>query len=107
MNDKENLVSLEQESKHKMTVQEHLASLEQTMTAGEKITLDYLRELVDKLSVKDNIAKEDAVTILYSGEGNRFPNDIAKNGGSSVRMLDHTEVYELLSDHYPQFKQSA
>lgn len=54
-------------------------------------TLDDLSELINQLSVVDEIAPKNAVTHLYTkvGENKEFITN-------SVRALDHTQAYEFL-----------
>ncbi|MBQ9609709.1 MAG: calcium-binding protein [Lachnospiraceae bacterium] len=81
-----------------MTAEELIEELLEKISNNEDISVDDLREIIENISIEDNIAASDAVTILYSGEKDAYINMISNDFGSSVRMINRTEAYKLLSD---------
>ncbi|MCM1237599.1 MAG: hypothetical protein NC489_46645, partial [Ruminococcus flavefaciens] len=73
-----------------MTINEALERFAQIIDSPNA-TLDDLVKIIDRLSVKDNVAPYNAITHLYTKVGNDkgFINN-------KVRVLDHTDAYEFL-----------
>ncbi|MBQ1282757.1 MAG: hypothetical protein IIY20_03070, partial [Bifidobacteriaceae bacterium] len=79
------------------TAEEWIKYFMDKISRGEKFFVNDLREAVKTISVHDSVAASDALTVLYSGEGDAFPRALAEKAGSRVRMIDHTEAYKFLS----------
>ena len=79
------------------TAQQWIEYFFKKLEKGETVTVNDLREAVKTISVHDSVAASDALTVLYSGEGDAFPRALAEKAGSRVRMIDHTEAYKFLS----------
>ena len=79
------------------TAQQWIEYFFKKLEKDETVTVNDLREAVKTISVHDSVAASDALTVLYSGEGDAFPKALAEKAGSRVRMIDHTEAYKFLS----------
>ena len=79
------------------TAQQWIEYFFKKLEKDETVTVNDLREAVKTISVHDSVAASDALTVLYSGEGDAFPRALAEKAGSRVRMIDHTEAYKFLS----------
>jgi hypothetical protein len=51
-----------------MTAEEIIELLLEKMADGESISVDELRDFVSSVSIKDTFARDNALTVLYSGE---------------------------------------
>ena len=67
------------------TAEEWIKYFMDKISRGEKFFVNDLREAVKTISVHDSVAASDALTVLYSGEGDAFPRALAEKAGSHRR----------------------
>ena len=68
------------------------------LNSGEKITYEDLKECVSTRSVVDTVAKQDAITVFFSGEDDKFIKNLSSGDNSKIRMIRRTEASKFLAD---------
>lgn len=68
------------------------------LNSGEKITYEDLKECVSTRSVVDTVAKQDAITVFFSGEDDKFIKNLSSGDNSKLRMIRRTEASKFLAD---------
>ena len=61
-----------------------------------KYGVDNIKYILDNLSIEDKVADNNALTILYSGEGEYIQQ--IRNSDSKVRIIDRTEAAHFLNN---------
>ena len=79
-----------------MTAEKAISYFINLINKKEKYKLEDVKKVLDKIDIEDEIAADDALTVLYSGEGD-VKNQLL-NAGSKVRMIDRTEAAKFIND---------
>ena len=65
---------------------------------GETVTYEDLMECVSTRSVVDYIAKNDAITVFFSGEDATFIENLSSGNNTNIRIIRRTEASKFLAD---------
>ena len=88
-----------------LTYSEALSQLETLMENPGSITLEALSDLVNQVSVIDNIANPGATTYFYSGvfddgiSTSVWAKNFAASEGANIRILNHTDAFKFLESN--------
>lgn len=78
-----------------MTASEAISYFRNRIINNEAYNIEDVRRVLNQLDVVDTTADSDALTVLYSGEGNEIIDQVNKEAGSKVRMIDRTvRIYD-------------
>ncbi len=78
--------------------QEVFDKLLEMIENGETVTYEDLKECVSTRSIVDPIAKDDALTVFFSGEDDAFIKNLSSGNNSNIRIIRRTEASKFLSD---------
>lgn len=78
-----------------MRASEAISYFRNRIINNEAYNIEDVRRVLNQLDVVDTTADSDALTVLYSGEGNEIIDQVNKEAGSKVRMIDRTvRIYD-------------
>ena len=78
--------------------QEVFDKLREMLDNGDIVTYEDLKECVSTRSVVDPIAKDDALTVFFSGEDDAFIKNLSSGNNSNIRIIRRTEASRFLAD---------